>query len=45
MGFSAEGLPLGIQFMGPAFGEAGVLAIAHAFERATPWRGHRPAAA
>jgi amidase len=38
----AAGLPIGVSFMGPAFGEARLCAIAHAFERATQAR--RPAA-
>jgi len=37
----ALGLPVGVSFMGPAYGEAALLALAHAFERATQAR--RPA--
>src|SRR5580692_1508299 len=33
-GKTAEGLPVGLQIFGPAFGEARVLQIAHAFEKA-----------
>ncbi len=41
-GFSAEGLPLSLQIAGRMFDEATVLAVAHAYERATPWAGRRP---
>ena len=41
-GFGA-GMPVGLQIMGPAFGEALVLRIAAAYEAATPWRQSRPA--
>ena len=34
-GKTGEGLPVGLQIFGPHFGEARVLALAHAFERAT----------
>ncbi|HVB99145.1 MAG TPA: Asp-tRNA(Asn)/Glu-tRNA(Gln) amidotransferase subunit GatA [Candidatus Dormibacteraeota bacterium] len=33
-GTTSEGLPVGLQIFGPHFGEARVLALAHAFERA-----------
>lgn len=36
-GFDGDGLPLGLQLVGPAFGEARLLRAAHAFERATGW--------
>jgi len=42
-GFSRAGLPIGLQISGPRLGEARVLALAHAYERATEW--HRRAAA
>jgi aspartyl-tRNA(Asn)/glutamyl-tRNA(Gln) amidotransferase subunit A len=42
-GFSRAGLPIGLQISGPRLGEAWVLALAHAYERATEW--HRRAAA
>ena len=35
-GFSNAGLPTGIQITGRLFGDADVLRVAHAFERATP---------
>ena len=34
-GFSAGGLPIGLQLMGPVFGEADLLHAAYAFEQAT----------
>ncbi|MGA8015173.1 MAG: Asp-tRNA(Asn)/Glu-tRNA(Gln) amidotransferase subunit GatA [Candidatus Dormiibacterota bacterium] len=46
-GFS-EGLPVGLQVIGPRFGDARVLRVARAFERATTWNAAlppRPAAA
>ena len=43
MGFSADGLPMSIQFIGPPWEEAQVLRAGHAFEQATPeLRGRRP---
>ena len=33
-GKTAEGLPVGMQIFGPAFGEARMLQLAHAFEKA-----------
>ena len=36
MGLSREGLPLSLQIVGPQWGEAEVLGIAHAYEEATP---------
>ena len=44
-GFTAAGLPIGLQLIGPAFGEAAVLGAAHAYERATDWHTRRPAIA
>jgi amidase len=37
-GFSTEDLPIGISFLGPAFGEARLLAIGFAFEQTTKAR-------
>lgn len=37
-GFSAAGLPIGLQLMGRAFEEATILRVAHAYEQATDWR-------
>jgi aspartyl-tRNA(Asn)/glutamyl-tRNA(Gln) amidotransferase subunit A len=36
-GASRLGLPVGLQIVGPPFGEVTILAVAHAFERATDW--------
>jgi aspartyl-tRNA(Asn)/glutamyl-tRNA(Gln) amidotransferase subunit A len=36
-GFSADGLPIGLQLIGKPFGEETVLRAAHAFEQATEW--------
>jgi aspartyl-tRNA(Asn)/glutamyl-tRNA(Gln) amidotransferase subunit A len=41
-GFTRAGLPVGLQIVGHAFDEAGVLAIAHAYEQATDWHERRP---
>ena len=41
-GFSAAGLPIGVQIVGRAFDEATVLRVADAYERATDWRDRRP---
>jgi aspartyl-tRNA(Asn)/glutamyl-tRNA(Gln) amidotransferase subunit A len=42
-GFSPEGLPVGLQIMGPAFAEPLVLRVAAAYEAATPWHSQSPA--
>ena len=34
-GFTADGLPLGLQLVGPWWGEAGLLALGHAFQQET----------
>lgn len=41
-GFSATGLPLGMQLIGRAFEEAILLRVADAYERATGWDRRRP---
>jgi aspartyl-tRNA(Asn)/glutamyl-tRNA(Gln) amidotransferase subunit A len=41
-GFTSSGLPIGMQISGPRFGEARVLALAHAYEQATDWHTRRP---
>jgi len=41
-GFSANGLPLGMQIAARPFDEATALRIGHAYEKATAWRAHRP---
>jgi aspartyl-tRNA(Asn)/glutamyl-tRNA(Gln) amidotransferase subunit A len=42
-GFTASGLPLGMEIMGPAWGDATVLRVGHQFELATGIRDRRPA--
>ena len=42
-GFTAEGLPVGVQVVGPRFADNRVLAACRAFEQAFPWLGLRPA--
>jgi aspartyl-tRNA(Asn)/glutamyl-tRNA(Gln) amidotransferase subunit A len=42
-GFTASGLPIGVQISGPNGGEAVVLQVAAAYERATEWRKRIPA--
>jgi aspartyl-tRNA(Asn)/glutamyl-tRNA(Gln) amidotransferase subunit A len=41
-GFTASGLPIGLQIAGAPFAEATVLALAHAYEQATEWHKRRP---
>jgi aspartyl-tRNA(Asn)/glutamyl-tRNA(Gln) amidotransferase subunit A len=41
-GFDERGLPIGLQIIGPARGEAQVLRLAHAYEEATEWRRRMP---
>jgi aspartyl-tRNA(Asn)/glutamyl-tRNA(Gln) amidotransferase subunit A len=42
IGFSSGGLPLSMQIAGRPFDDATVLRVAHAYEKATPWRQRRP---
>ena len=41
-GFS-DGLPVGLQMIGPAFGEEVLFRSAFAYEQANEWSGSRPA--
>ena len=41
-GFSAAGLPIGLQITGAPFEESTLLALAHAYERETAWHTQRP---
>jgi aspartyl-tRNA(Asn)/glutamyl-tRNA(Gln) amidotransferase subunit A len=43
IGFTQDGMPLGMQIAGRPFDDATVLRIGHAYERATAWRMRRPA--
>lgn len=42
VGFSQEGLPIGMQLMAPAFQEARLIQVAHAYQQATEWHLRRP---
>jgi aspartyl-tRNA(Asn)/glutamyl-tRNA(Gln) amidotransferase subunit A len=41
-GFTREGLPVGLQLLGPRWGEARLLTIALAYEEATEWHKRHP---
>jgi aspartyl-tRNA(Asn)/glutamyl-tRNA(Gln) amidotransferase subunit A len=41
-GFSKSGLPVGLMIAGPRFSEGKVLALAHAYEKATEWHKRKP---
>ncbi|HXK06848.1 MAG TPA: amidase [Verrucomicrobiae bacterium] len=41
-GFTKAGLPIGLQIVGPHFGEPRVLALAHGYEQSTVWHKRRP---
>ena len=41
-GFTEAGLPIGLQIIGPHWGEARVLQVAHAYEQATAWHKRQP---
>ena len=41
-GFDDEQLPIGLQLLGPAFGEEVILRVAHAYEQATDWHTRSP---
>ncbi len=41
-GFSKDGLPIGLQIVGPAYGEPVVLAVAYAYQQLTDWHTRRP---
>jgi aspartyl-tRNA(Asn)/glutamyl-tRNA(Gln) amidotransferase subunit A len=42
-GFTSNKLPIGLQIIGPKWGEETMLRVAHAYEQATPWHKERPA--
>ena len=41
-GFDGQGLPIGLQLLGPAFGEERVLRAGHVYEQAAGWHARRP---
>ena len=41
-GFSDDGLPIGLQLLGPAFAEDRILRIGHAYEQTTEWHQRMP---
>jgi aspartyl-tRNA(Asn)/glutamyl-tRNA(Gln) amidotransferase subunit A len=41
-GFTADGLPIGMQVIGRSFDEATVLRVADAYQRVTDWHTRRP---
>jgi aspartyl-tRNA(Asn)/glutamyl-tRNA(Gln) amidotransferase subunit A len=42
-GFTEGGLPIGLQIIGPHWGETRMLQVAYAYERATAWHKRQPA--
>ena len=44
-GFTADGLPVGLQIVGRRFDDLGVLQASAAFEQVQPWADKRPAIA
>ena len=41
-GFTSGKLPIGLQIIGPKWGEETMFRVAHAFEQATPWHKEKP---
>ena len=41
-GFASNGFPIGLQIVGPPWGEESVLRVAHAYEQATDWKSRHP---
>jgi aspartyl-tRNA(Asn)/glutamyl-tRNA(Gln) amidotransferase subunit A len=41
-GFATGKLPIGLQIIGPKWGEETMLRVAHAYEQATPWHKEKP---
>jgi aspartyl-tRNA(Asn)/glutamyl-tRNA(Gln) amidotransferase subunit A len=41
-GFDGQGLPIGLQLNGPAFGEEKIIHVAYAYEQATAWHTQKP---
>ncbi len=44
-GFDEQHLPIGLQLLGPAFGEEKLLRVADAYQKATDWHTRKPALA
>jgi aspartyl-tRNA(Asn)/glutamyl-tRNA(Gln) amidotransferase subunit A len=42
MGYTRDGLPLGLQIAAQPFAEQTVYRVGHAYEQATPWHTHHP---
>jgi aspartyl-tRNA(Asn)/glutamyl-tRNA(Gln) amidotransferase subunit A len=43
-GYTAKGMPVGLQFVGRPFAEETVLRLAHSYQKSTEWHLRRPAA-
>ena len=43
LGWSDDGLPIGVQLVGQPYGEARIIALAAQIERAAPWQARYPA--
>ncbi|MBM4422953.1 MAG: Asp-tRNA(Asn)/Glu-tRNA(Gln) amidotransferase subunit GatA [Chloroflexi bacterium] len=43
-GFDGDGLPIGLQLLGPAFTEERLLRVAHQYQQATEWHKRQPPA-
>ncbi len=41
-GFTSNKLPIGLQIIGPKWGEEVMLRVAHTYEQATPWHKEKP---
>ena len=41
-GFDDDGLPIGLQLLGPDFSEGTLLQLTHAYETATKWHERHP---
>ncbi|MEU6103337.1 amidase [Streptomyces flaveolus] len=42
-GFTSQGLPVGLQFIGPLWADADVVSVAARYQRATDWHNRHPA--